>query len=95
MKSGPLFQRLVYQKYSKWEVKDPQVMTLDHFYTITQMNGPQIFVFENFLGHTNYDKQLGAWISHYLLGSPFVIPVSKLNFLKLPFFTLLNCFIGT
>ena len=26
---------------------------------------------EIFWGHTLYDKQLGAWISHYLVGAPF------------------------
>ena len=43
IKLGPLFQGLVYPKYSKLEAKDPQVMILYKFYTIPQMNGPQIF----------------------------------------------------
>ena len=43
IKVGPLFQGLVCQKYSELEAK---VMTLDHFYTIHQMYGPQIFVFQ-------------------------------------------------
>ena len=34
---GPLFQGLVCPKYSKLEVKDPQVMILDQFCTIPQM----------------------------------------------------------
>ena len=45
IKLGPLFQGLYYSiyKYAKLEVKDSQVIILDHFYTIPQMNGPQIF----------------------------------------------------
>ena len=41
----PLIQGLVCPKHSKLEVNDLQVI-LDHFYTIPQMNGPQIFVFQ-------------------------------------------------
>ena len=40
IKLGPLFQGLVCPKYSELEAKDPQ------FYTIPQMNGPQIFVLQ-------------------------------------------------
>ena len=43
IKLGPLFQGLVCPKYSDLEAKDPQVMILYQFYTIPQMNGPQIF----------------------------------------------------
>ena len=67
IKRGPLFQGLVYPKYSKLEV-DYQVILMDHFYTIHQMYGPQIF-----WGHTHYDKQLGAWISHYLVECAIVL----------------------
>ena len=45
-KLGPLFQGLVCPKYSELEAKDPQVMILYQFYTIPQMNGPQIFVLQ-------------------------------------------------
>ena len=46
IKLGPLFQGLVCPKYSELEVKDPQVMILDHSYTIPKMNRPQIVVFQ-------------------------------------------------
>ena len=62
IKLGPLFRGLVCPKYSQFEVKDPQVMILHHFYTIPQMNGPHIFVFQKKIEdiHFNYDKQLDA-----------------------------------
>ena len=41
---GPLFQGLVCPKYSLLEAKDLQVMIFYPFYTIPQMNGPQIIV---------------------------------------------------
>ena len=47
IKLGPPFQGLVCPKYSELEAKDTQVMILYQFYTIPQMNGPQIFT-ENF-----------------------------------------------
>ena len=46
IKLGPLFQGLVCPKCSELEANDPQVMILYQFYTIPQMNGPQIFVLQ-------------------------------------------------
>ena len=48
-KLGPLFLGLVCPKYSELEAKDPQVMILYQFYTIPEMNGPQIFVLQKIL----------------------------------------------
>ena len=63
-------KHLVCPKYSELGAKDPQVMILFQFYTIPQMNGPEIF-------HTLYDKQLNAWISHYLVRGAPKPPYSK------------------
>ena len=46
IKLGPLLSGPSVSKILWVESQGPQVMILDHFYTIHQMYGPQIFVFQ-------------------------------------------------
>ena len=61
------------------EAKDPQVMILYQFYTIPQMNGPQIFVLQKKLGTYTMIINSSAHeflIPHYLVeqwSAPFTL----------------------
>ena len=45
----------------------PQVMILDHFWISVKCMGLKFLFFRKLWGHTLYDKQLSARISHYLV----------------------------
>ena len=68
IKLRPLFQGLVCPKYSEVEAKDPRLWYWTIFtQSIKCMGLKSLFKFRKIWGHTLYDKQLGAWISHYLV----------------------------